>query len=82
MLYEVITKKHGISFSIDDFGTGYSALSYLNRLPIDQLKIDRSFVTGVAEGSASASIVSTIIVMAKSMGFSVVAEGVERNNFV
>ncbi len=70
-------KKHGISFSIDDFGTGYSALSYLNRLPIDQLKIDRSFVTGVAEGSASASIVSTIIVMAKSMGFSVVAEGVE-----
>lgn len=72
-----ILKKIGISFSIDDFGTGYSALSYLNRLPIDQLKIDRSFVSGVAEDSASASIVATIIVMAKSMGFSVVAEGVE-----
>lgn len=72
-----ILKRHGLSFSIDDFGTGYSALSYLNRLPIDQLKIDRSFVTGIAEDSASASIVSTIIVMAKSMGFSVVAEGVE-----
>lgn len=70
-------RKKGISISIDDFGTGYSALSYLNRLPINQLKIDRSFVTGLTEESGFASIVSTIIVMARSMGFSVVAEGVE-----
>lgn len=70
-------RKKGISISIDDFGTGYSALSYLNKLPINQLKIDRSFVMGITEESSFASIVSTIIVMAKSMGFSVVAEGVE-----
>lgn len=70
-------KKTGIRFSIDDFGTGYSSLSYLNRLPLDQLKIDRSFIQGLTEGSRFEPIVSTIIVMADNLGFDVVAEGVE-----
>ena len=70
-------KQQGIRFSIDDFGTGYSSLSYLDRLPLDQLKIDRSFIQGITDNSSFASIVSTIIVMADSMGFDVVAEGVE-----
>lgn len=67
----------GISFSIDDFGTGYSSLSYLHRLPLDQLKIDRSFTQGLSRETNSMPIVSTIIVMARNLGFDIVAEGVE-----
>lgn len=75
-----ILKEMGVSFSIDDFGTGYSSLSYLLRLPLDMLKIDRSFVTAVHKNKQAAAIVATIIGMAKSLGIATIAEGVEDEN--
>ena len=70
-------KQLGISFSVDDFGTGYSSLSYLNRLPLDELKIDQSFVRNISTASDHAIIVDTIIAMAQQLNLKIVAEGVE-----
>jgi len=72
-----VLKKHGFSFSIDDFGTGFSSLTYLKRLPFDQLKIDQSFVRGLVDNQTDAAIVKAIVAMAQSMGLNLIAEGVE-----
>jgi len=68
----------GVRVAIDDFGTGYSSLSYLKQLPIDVLKLDKSFVDGLDAGPADAAIVQAIVTMGHALGVKVTAEGVER----
>jgi len=75
VLHEI--KQMGIKLSVDDFGTGYSSLSYLKQLPLDELKIDRSFISGIRSETDDAPIVTAIIAMAHSLGLRVVVEGIE-----
>ena len=71
-------KGHGVTVGVDDFGTGYSSLAYLQHLPLDVLKIDRSFVAGLPESAGSRKIVRAVARLAADMGLVTVAEGVER----
>ncbi len=75
-------KKHGFKFSIDDFGIGYSSMRYLKNLPLDELKIDKSFVDDILEDEKTAGIVKTIIDMARNLKINVIAEGVENEEQV
>jgi diguanylate cyclase (GGDEF)-like protein/PAS domain S-box-containing protein len=70
-------RDHGVRIALDDFGTGYSSLSYLTRMPINNIKVDRSFVKGLLDGGESGAIVRAIVAMAASLGMRVTAEGVE-----
>src|ERR1039458_3621658 len=70
-------KSNGLRFSLDDFGVGYSSLSYLKRLPFDQLKIDISFVRDILSDASSGAIAQTVVSLSQVMGLSVIAEGVE-----
>jgi EAL domain-containing protein (putative c-di-GMP-specific phosphodiesterase class I) len=84
-IHDIIIKmnklsKIGIRFSLDDFGTGYSSLQYLKKLPLNQLKIDQSFVKDIVTDASDRAIVRTIITMARGLSLDIIAEGVESDN--
>jgi EAL domain-containing protein (putative c-di-GMP-specific phosphodiesterase class I) len=72
-------RRHGVQISIDDFGTGYSSLAYLRDLPVDELKLDRSFVFPMVADAHAAALVASTIALAHSLGLRMVAEGVEND---
>jgi EAL domain-containing protein (putative c-di-GMP-specific phosphodiesterase class I) len=73
-------KNLGVRLAIDDFGTGYSSLAYLRQFPIDILKIDRAFVSGIASSPAASALVHTFVQLGKALSLETVAEGVENND--
>jgi len=72
-----LLRELGVQLAIDDFGTGYSSLSYLQRLPVDVLKVDRSYVTGVGRKAELTALTSTIVRLGAELGLTVIAEGIE-----
>lgn len=76
----LLLKSLGVRIAIDDFGTGYSSLAYLRQFPIDILKIDRSFVSGIADSTESAALVHTLVQLGKVLGIETIAEGVETDD--
>jgi EAL domain-containing protein (putative c-di-GMP-specific phosphodiesterase class I) len=68
----------GVNISIDDFGTGYSSLAYLSKLPVAEIKIDRSFIITMLQDANTMTLVSTVVALAHAMGLKVVAEGVDQ----
>jgi EAL domain-containing protein (putative c-di-GMP-specific phosphodiesterase class I) len=75
-----LLKALGVRLAIDDFGTGFSSLAYLQQFPIDILKIDRSFVSGIAETTKSAAIIRTFVQLGKALVLEVIAEGIENDD--
>ncbi len=75
-----VLKTLGVRIAIDDFGTGYSSLAYLRQFPIDILKIDQSFVSGIADSAESAALVHTLVQLGKVLGLDTIAEGVENDD--
>jgi EAL domain-containing protein (putative c-di-GMP-specific phosphodiesterase class I) len=72
-----VLKRLGVRLAVDDFGTGYSSLAYLREFPVDALKIDRSFIAGIAESSESSALIHTLIQLGKTLGLETLAEGIE-----
>tara|TARA_R110002167_G_scaffold133215_2_gene318054 strand:+ start:60551 stop:60943 length:393 start_codon:yes stop_codon:yes gene_type:complete len=70
-------RRRGLNISVDDFGTGYSSLSYLVNFPVDQIKIDKSFIKKIAQGERHKAIIEAIVSMSRALDLSVIAEGVE-----
>jgi len=70
-------KDIGVRIAIDDFGTGYSSMAYLQQFPVDALKIDRSFISGVAQNAESAALIHTMVQLGKALGLETLAEGIE-----
>jgi EAL domain-containing protein (putative c-di-GMP-specific phosphodiesterase class I) len=76
----MLMKTLGVRLAVDDFGTGYSSLAYLRQFPIDVLKIDRSFVSGIADTKEAAALVHTLVQLGKVLGLEIIAEGVETHD--
>ena len=76
----ILLKALGVRVAVDDFGTGYSSMTYLRQFPIDVLKIDRSFVSGIADTSEAVALVHAMVQLGKALGLETVAEGVENDD--